>query len=112
MGWPYRECSRKVDSLGWPLLVSLASPLLMRVPIVIDRASDLALHRQIYEAWRQGILAGRFRRGARLPSTRELATALAVSRTTTTSAYDQLIAEGYLESLHGSGTYVCRALPE
>jgi GntR family transcriptional regulator/MocR family aminotransferase len=84
----------------------------MRLPIVIDRGSALALHRQIYEAWRQGILAGRFRRGTRLPSTRELAAALAVSRTTTTAAYDQLIAEGYLEALHGSGTYVCRDLPE
>ena len=35
-----------------------------------------------------------------------------MSRTTTTAAYDQLIAEGYLEAMHGSGTYVSRDLPE
>ena len=70
------------------------------------------LHRQIYEAWRGGILAGRFRHGDRVPSTRELASTLGVSRSTVTEAYDQLIAEGYLESAHGAGTFVCRELPD
>jgi len=84
----------------------------MPTAIVLDRASSAPLHRQIYDQWRQGILTGRFRRAERVPSTRELSTALAVSRSTVTQAYDQLIAEGYLESSRGSGTFVCRELPD
>jgi len=84
----------------------------MRFAVTLDPASETPLHRQIYDEWRQGILTGRFRRGERVPSTRDLATALSVARTTVTAAYDQLVAEGYLESAHGSGTFVCRELPE
>ncbi|HUA18073.1 MAG TPA: PLP-dependent aminotransferase family protein [Bryobacteraceae bacterium] len=84
----------------------------MRVAIALDRAASSPLHRQIYEQWRTGILKGRFRRGDRVPSTRELAAALEVSRATATQAYEQLVAEGYLESARGSGTFVCRELPE
>ncbi len=84
----------------------------MRTALVLERASDAPLHRQIYDQWRQGILTGRFRRAERVPSTRELSAALEVSRSTVTQAYDQLIAEGYLETSHGSGTFVCRELPD
>jgi GntR family transcriptional regulator/MocR family aminotransferase len=84
----------------------------MRVAIGIDRASSVPLHRQVYEEWRRGILSGRFRNGERVPSTRELAATLDVARATVAAAYDQLIAEGYLEASHGSGTFVCRRLPE
>jgi len=84
----------------------------MRTAMLLDRASDAPLHRQIYDQWRQGILTGRFRRAERVPSTRELSLALDVSRSTVTQAYDQLIAEGYLESSRGSGTFVCHELPD
>ena len=47
-----------------------------------------------------------------MPSTRELAAALRVSRATVATAYDQLMAEGYLDAQHGSGTFVCRDLPD
>ena len=80
--------------------------------MVLQRASLMPLHRQIYEQWRTGILTGRFRRGERLPSTRELATTLAVSRSTVTESYEQLIAEGYLDATQGSGTFVCHELPD
>lgn len=84
----------------------------MRAAIVIDTADETPIYRQIYDAWRSGILTGRFRGGERVPSTRELADALAVSRATVTQAYEQLIAEGYLQALHGSGTFVCQELPD
>src|SRR5579862_7809507 len=84
----------------------------MRTAIVVDRAVSVPLHRQIYDQWRHGILTGRFRRAERVPSTRELCAALEISRSTVTQAYDQLIAEGYLESSKGSGTFVCRELPD
>ena len=84
----------------------------MRTPIVIDRRQATPLHRQIYEQWRTGILGGRFSAGDRMPSSRELASALRVSRATVATAYDQLMAEGYLDTQHGSGTFVCRDLPD
>jgi GntR family transcriptional regulator/MocR family aminotransferase len=70
------------------------------------------LHRQIYDQWRDGILSGRFAPGQRIPSTRELADLLRVSRSTVTTAYDQLIAEGYLQAERGSGSFVSRELPD
>src|ERR1700680_5104816 len=84
----------------------------MRVAMTLQRVSPVPLHRQIYEQWRTGILTGRFRRGERVPSTRELAATLAVSRSTVTESYEQLIAEGYLDATQGSGTFVCHELPD
>jgi len=84
----------------------------MALAISIEPASPIAIHRQIYEAWQRGILSGRFAAGDRLPSTRELAVTLAVSRSTVTQAYEQLISEGYLQATRGSGTFVCRELPD
>jgi GntR family transcriptional regulator/MocR family aminotransferase len=84
----------------------------MTFAALLDRASSTPLRRQIYEQWREAILSGRFRPGQSVPSTRELAATLDVARSTVTEAYDQLIAEGYLESARGSGTFVCRELPD
>jgi GntR family transcriptional regulator/MocR family aminotransferase len=84
----------------------------MRAAIAIDVESETPIHRQIYDAWRRGILTGRFRKGDRVPSSRELAGALRISRSTVTQAYEQLFAEGYLETAHGSGTYVSGELHE
>jgi GntR family transcriptional regulator / MocR family aminotransferase len=84
----------------------------MRTAIVLDHSSSVPLSRQIYEFWRLGILQGRFTGGERVPSTRELATALELSRGTIAAAYEQLVSEGYFQASHGSGTFVCRQLPE
>jgi len=84
----------------------------MRPAIVVNPKAATPLHRQVYEEWRTGILTGRFHRGDRVPSSRELAAMLGVSRSTVSEAYEQLVAEGYLESAHGSGTYVCRHIPD
>jgi GntR family transcriptional regulator / MocR family aminotransferase len=84
----------------------------MGTVVVIDRSSSVPLSRQIYDFWRLGILSGRFAGGERVPSTRDLAVALDLSRGTITQAYEQLISEGYFQTAHGSGTFVCRQLPE
>ena len=78
----------------------------------LDRGSGVSLHRQLYEELRAAVLAGRLSPGARLPSTRTLADELGISRNTAASAFDQLLAEGYLEGKVGSGTYVAKCLPE
>jgi GntR family transcriptional regulator / MocR family aminotransferase len=68
------------------------------------------LFRQIYLALRRAILQGAFRGGERLPSTRDLAEQLRVSRTVVLMAYDQLLAEGFVRGRAGSGTYVPEGL--
>src|SRR5213080_4143268 len=64
------------------------------------------------EALRSHILEGQLRRGARLPSTRDLARDYSLSRGTIVRAFEQLKAEGYLEGAVGAGTFVRRVLPE
>lgn len=57
---------------------------------------------------RAAIQAGRLPSGTTLPSTRSLASDLGIARGTAVDAYEQLVAEGYLESRRGSGTRVAR----
>jgi GntR family transcriptional regulator/MocR family aminotransferase len=80
--------------------------------IAIDRQSERPLPRQVYDGFRTAILRGELRAGQRVPSSRELATELGVSRFPVLDAYAQLLAEGYFESRVGSGTFVSKSLPE
>ena len=68
------------------------------------------LYRQIYLSLRSHILSGVLDGGRRVPSSRDLACQLNVSRTVVLLAYEQLEAEGYLVGRSGSGTYVSRGL--
>lgn len=72
----------------------------------IEKGRDLPLTRQIFDQIRSAILSGRLQAGEQLPSTRELASTLRISRNVILDAYEQLLAEGYLVSRSGSGTYV------
>lgn len=81
-------------------------------PINLERASTLPLYKQLYDEVRQSILRGTLRKGLRLPSTRMLARELRVSRNIVVIAFEQLLAEGYLESRTGAGTFVTKTLPE
>lgn len=80
--------------------------------IILDEQSDEPLYRQIYETIRRSILSGEFLPGKKLPSSRYLAKQLNVARMTILNAYDQLMAEGYLEIKAATGTYVAEHLPE
>jgi DNA-binding transcriptional MocR family regulator len=75
-------------------------------PLVLDRTARTPLSAQLADALRSAVAAGTLRPGDRLPSTRELATALRVSRTVTAAAYDQLLAEGWADGRRGAGTFV------
>jgi GntR family transcriptional regulator/MocR family aminotransferase len=92
--------------------MSKGSTALPFTPVSLDGSSEVPLYRQLYEWLRGAILAGQLRPGTRLQSTRELARELGVSRNTVMNAFEQLLAEGYLEGQVGSGTYVSRALPD
>ncbi|MEU0735927.1 winged helix-turn-helix domain-containing protein, partial [Streptomyces lavendulocolor] len=59
--------------------------------------------RTLQAALREAVRSGRLAAGTRLPSSRELAADLGVSRGLVTEAYEQLTAEGYLRSDRGSG---------
>ncbi|SDN66104.1 GntR family transcriptional regulator / MocR family aminotransferase [Klenkia soli] len=72
-------------------------------PVQLDRGSGVPLAVQLADGLRA---AAALRAGDRLPSTRELATLLGVSRTVTAAAYDQLLAEGWLAGRRGVGTFV------
>ncbi len=78
----------------------------------LDPASSEPLHRQLYDEMRKAILTGRLRSGHRLPASRELANVMKLSRNTVLAAYDQLLAEGYIESRAGSGTFVAQMIPD
>ncbi|MGH3348508.1 MAG: PLP-dependent aminotransferase family protein, partial [Nocardioides sp.] len=78
--------------------------------IGVDRSTGVPLGHQVQEALRTAIRRGRLRPGERLPSSRQLAAGLGVSRGLVVSAYDQLYAEGYLVTTVGSGTRVAEGL--
>lgn len=79
----------------------------------LDPSSELPMYLQLYDQLRTAIVNDcRIPRSAKLPSTRALSETLHVSRNTVIAAFEQLLAEGYLEGRIGSGTYVARALPE
>ncbi len=86
--------------------------LIKKPEIILDQSALEPLYRQLYERLRAAILTGQLEAGARLPSTRVLASELGVSRNTTALAYELLVLEGYIESRVGDGTRVAHVLPE
>ena len=76
----------------------------------IDRSSSTPIYRQIEDFLRQIILDGVLLPSQKLPSTRELALELGVSRITIKSVYEQLISEGYVQGKTGAGTFVSEGL--
>ncbi|CPK87584.1 MocR-like pyridoxine biosynthesis transcription factor PdxR [Bordetella pertussis] len=77
----------------------------------LERRGATPLSRQIYDLLRDLILAGDLPAGTKLPATRALAVDTGLSRNTVLHAYDQLLAEGYLVSAFGSGTFVSDTVP-
>ncbi|QUH04573.1 PLP-dependent aminotransferase family protein [Saccharopolyspora erythraea] len=94
-----------------PHSVPAASSPLLELAIDLRRDDQRPLAVQLADALRQAAGAGQLRGGDRLPSTRAFARHLAVSRTVTAAAYEQLHAEGWIVGKHGSGTYVTTTPP-
>jgi GntR family transcriptional regulator / MocR family aminotransferase len=77
----------------------------------VDLHLDLAgtrVRAGLESALRDAVSSGRLRPGARLPSSRALAVDLGIARNTVAEAYSQLVAEGWLTAVQGSGTRVAR----
>ncbi|MFF1272818.1 PLP-dependent aminotransferase family protein [Streptomyces marokkonensis] len=76
------------------------------IALTVDRDSRLPLAMQIRDSLRGLVESGTLKPGTRIPSSRQLAVDIGVSRSVVVEAYDQLTAEGYLTGRRGSGTSV------
>jgi GntR family transcriptional regulator len=80
--------------------------------IRIETASSTPIYRQISDQIRYQIASGALRRGAKLPSVRELAVNLAVNQNTVLKVYNELCREKILKIERGDGTYVSSGEPD
>ena len=94
--------SSKTRKRSWRGIASL---------VAVDRRSSKPLYQQIYDSFRTRIMHGDLRGGEAVPSSRELARDLRVSRLPVLNAYAQLQAEGHFETRTGSGTFVAKTIP-
>jgi GntR family transcriptional regulator / MocR family aminotransferase len=76
--------------------------------VEVDRDASVPLYRQLEQSVRDAVRSGRLHTDAPVPSTRALAGQLGVTRGVVVSAYEQLVAEGYLVSRPGGSTRVGR----
>jgi GntR family transcriptional regulator/MocR family aminotransferase len=86
-----------------------ASPIADLLAVCLPEGGSEPLYRRLYQALREAILAGRLHH--RLPASRRLAADLGISRNTVAAAYEQLMAEGYLTTRVGAGTFVAVDFP-
>ncbi|MES0301676.1 PLP-dependent aminotransferase family protein [Citrobacter sedlakii] len=78
----------------------------------LQQEQDEFLHKRLYNALRRAILDGSLPPHSRLPASRDLAGELGISRNTILTTYEQLLAEGYVVSRRGSGTFVAQTTPD
>ena len=76
------------------------------ITISLNTDSKDPMYQQIYEYIKGEILSGRLSHPDKLPSARSLAAFLQVSRSTVDTAYDQLVAEGYVEPKEKRGFFI------
>ena len=74
--------------------------------IIISNQSELPIYAQIREQLKEQILNGQISEGETLPSIRQLAKEVGVSVITTTRAYSELEAEGFIATMQGKGSVV------
>ena len=74
--------------------------------IIISNQSELPIYAQIREQLKEQILNGQIAEGSTLPSIRQLAKEVGVSVITTTRAYSELEAEGFIATMQGKGSVV------
>ena len=84
----------------------------MELLLSVDRSDPRPIQVQLYEGIRALILGGALKPGQRLPSSRNLAEQLSLSRNTAVLAYERLVAEGYVDTKPKAGIYVNEGLPD
>lgn len=73
----------------------------------LDYRDARPIYAQIIDGFREQIATGVLRSGDKLPSVRELASALAINPNTIQRAYHRLEAEGWIATVPGKGCFVC-----
>ncbi|NET32224.1 MAG: PLP-dependent aminotransferase family protein [Cyanothece sp. SIO1E1] len=79
--------------------------------ISIDRESSKAVYLQIVSAIIREVSQGRLQPGQRLPGTRKMGELLGINRKTIIVAYEELMAQGWIEVASSSGTFIAEHLP-
>lgn len=90
-------------------VVGWEEPLFVQFTIPLSKENE-PLRKRIYANLRNAIFSGKLASHSRLPSSRDLAQQLGISRSVVLEAYDQLLAEGFVVGRSGSGTYVAQGL--
>lgn len=107
--------SPPIGAVGSETAAAIRGPSAPHLPLQVDIASKRPLHEQISEQLRGLIAGGTLRAGSYIPSSRQLAEQLGVSRNTVLLAFNRLASEGFIEATKGSHTYVsqihARTLP-
>src|SRR6516165_9733010 len=80
--------------------------------LALERGAGASLQDQIVAYFRDAVLSGRLKAGARVPSSRALSAEHGVSRITAVQSYDRLVAEGYLVARPGAGLFVAPSVPD
>jgi GntR family transcriptional regulator/MocR family aminotransferase len=88
---------------------AIRGPSALHIPLQIEPGRGRPLHEQISEQIRLLIAEGKLRPGSYIPSSRQLADQLGVSRNTVLLAFSRLASEGYIEAAKGSHTFVSQA---
>ena len=86
--------------------IAIHGPSAVQIPLQIARGRGYPLHEQIREQIRQLIVEGKLRPGSHIPSSRQLADQLGVSRNTVLLAFNRLESDSYIETAKGSHTFV------
>src|SRR5919199_5605867 len=105
--WSYRNCVR----LALPLRTPLSDNGRTTGGEVLDAMGEVPLYLRIRDDLKRQIASGELAPGSKLPSSRQLAADLKVSRITVTNAYAELEADGLIESRVGAGTFVAAPWP-
>ncbi len=97
----------------YPSLYSSDGPVMYpwRTSLSIDKQSVTPIYLQIVNAISREIVAGRLASGQKVPGSRQLGDLLKVNRKTVVIAYDELMAQDWLEIVPARGTFVSRNLP-
>ena len=80
--------------------------------LTVDKSHKLPVYLQIANQLMEHIKDGKLKPGYKLLSSRDLSASLGVHRKTVIQAYDELLAQGWLESATGRGTFVASHLPQ
>ena len=74
--------------------------------IILNHSSMVPIYEQLMEQIKSDIIQSELKEGEALPSVRTLAGELRISALTVKKAYDKLEEEGFVTTVHGTGTYV------